>query len=116
MSTADLESDQISLAASSLMPRSTSRSRNQTRSRAASIAPKYSASALLSDTDFCVFSHLVNGYAGAPDSARMVNTFHGALLALRMRWYGEWVPSKANIADILTRLEHYHELITHVCR
>ena len=36
--------------------------------------------------------------------------FHLAVLALDMEWYGEWVPSKANIADIMTRPERYHEL------
>ena len=55
-------------------------------------------------------SHMVNGYAGQPDSARTVNLFHLALLALRCEWWGEWVPSKANIADIMTRPERFHEL------
>ena len=37
--------------------------------------------------------------------------FHAALIALRMRWWGEWVPSKANIADIMTRPGRFHELL-----
>ena len=55
-------------------------------------------------------SHLVNGYAGQPDSARIVNVFHVAVMALRMRWWGEWIPSAANIADIMTRPERFAEL------
>ena len=55
-------------------------------------------------------SHLVNGYAGQPDSARMVNLFHVAVAALGMQWWGEWIPSKANIADIMTRPERFHLL------
>ena len=55
-------------------------------------------------------SHLVNGYANQPDSARVVNLFHAAIIALKMQWWGEWVPSKANIADIMTRLERLTEL------
>ena len=54
-------------------------------------------------------SHLVNGYASAPDSARLVNMFHIALLALDIEWWGEWVPSKANIADLLTRPDRFEE-------
>ena len=50
-------------------------------------------------------SHLINGYANKPDSARLVNMFHLALIALDIEWYGEWVPSKANVADLLTRPE-----------
>ena len=55
-------------------------------------------------------SHMVNGYAGQPDSARLVNAFHVAIMALEMSWYGEWVPSKANPADIMTRPERFEEL------
>ena len=51
-----------------------------------------------------------NGYAGQPDSARIVNVFHVAVMALQMRWWGEWVPSAANIADIMTRPERFAEL------
>ena len=56
-------------------------------------------------------SNLVNGYSGKPDMARLVNMFHIALLALNVEWYGEWCPSKANIADIMTRPERFHELL-----
>ena len=27
-----------------------------------------------------------------------------------MQWWGEWIPSKAKIADIMTRPERFHEL------
>ena len=53
-------------------------------------------------------SAMINGYSGKPDLAHMVNMFHAALIALDMRWYGEWVPSKANIT---TRPERFHELL-----
>ena len=56
-------------------------------------------------------SHLVNGYASKPDSARIVNMFHAALIAFDIEWWGEWVPSKANIADIMTRPERFAELL-----
>ena len=55
-------------------------------------------------------SHLVNGYAGQPDSAKLVNAFHAAVIALRLQWWGEWIPSKANIADIMTRIDRIKEL------
>ena len=50
-------------------------------------------------------SALVNGYSGKPDLARLVNLFHVATIALGCEWWGEWVPSKANLADIPTRAE-----------
>ena len=56
-------------------------------------------------------SHLINGCAGQPDSAKIVNVFHAALIALRMRWWGERISSKANIADIMTRPGRFHELL-----
>jgi hypothetical protein len=56
-------------------------------------------------------SNLVNGYAGQPDMARLVCMFHLALIALGCDWYGEWVPSKANLGDIMTRPERFHELL-----
>ena len=55
-------------------------------------------------------SGLVNGYANKADMARMVNLFHVALIALDIEWYGEWVPSLANVSDILTRDDRMHEL------
>ena len=33
-----------------------------------------------------------------------------ALIALDIKWYGEWFPSKANVADIMTRETRFHEL------
>ena len=36
--------------------------------------------------------------------------FHLALLALDVEWYGEWVPSDANLADIMTRPIRFWEL------
>ena len=61
-------------------------------------------------------SNLVNGYSGKADVARLVNMFHVALLALGCEWYGEWVPSKANLADIMTRPERFHELEAGIAR
>jgi hypothetical protein len=55
-------------------------------------------------------SNMVNGYARMEDMAELVNLFHLALMALDVEWYGEWVPSKANIADIMTRPDRFHEL------
>ena len=46
--------------------------------------------------------NMVNGYSGKPDMAALVNMFHLAIMALDVEWYGEWVPSKANIADIVS--------------
>ena len=43
--------------------------------------------------------------------ARLVCMLHVALLALGCDWYGEWIPSKANLADIMTRPERMHELM-----
>ena len=54
-------------------------------------------------------SHFVNGYAGEPDSAALVNMFHVAILALNIEWWGEWVPSKANPADLRTRPDRFAE-------
>ena len=48
---------------------------------------------------------MVNGYSGKADMARLTNLFHLALVALNVDWYGEWVPSEANVADLMTRPE-----------
>ena len=48
-------------------------------------------------------SHLVHGYASAADCARLVNTFHLLVSALRCDVWFEWVPSKANCADLPSR-------------
>ena len=86
---------------------------------AAAIAAFYSHPALFARRRVIHFvdnvgslSHLVNGYANAPDSARLVNMFHAALLALDIEWWGEWIPSKANIADMLTRRDRHAEFFT----
>ena len=57
MSTADLESDHSTHGPSHLAPRSTSKSRSHRMSRAAIMAPKYSASALLNDTERCILEN-----------------------------------------------------------
>ena len=56
-------------------------------------------------------SNLVNGYATKPDMARLINLFDAALIAFGIDWYGEWVPSDANVADIMTRPERMHDLM-----
>ena len=48
-------------------------------------------------------SALVHGYAGKPDLAKLVNVFYLQLNALRSSVYLEYVPSKANIADLPSR-------------
>ena len=48
-------------------------------------------------------SALVNGYAGKPDLAKMVNAFFLQMAGLRAHVYFDWVPSKANIADLPSR-------------
>ena len=55
-------------------------------------------------------SALVHGYASKPDMARLVNLFHAQLVALECWFYGEWVPSKANPADVPTRPDRWHEI------
>ena len=59
-------------------------------------------------------SALVHGYAKKEDMARMVNAFHLAATALDVDFYHEWVPSKANVADIPTRPDRMHEIPSHV--
>ena len=46
---------------------------------------------------------LVHGYAGKPDLAKIVNVFYLQAAALRTSVYLDWVPSKANIADLPSR-------------
>ena len=48
-------------------------------------------------------SALVHGYSGKPDLATMVNAFYLQLTGLRSAVYFEYVPSKANIADLPSR-------------
>jgi hypothetical protein len=48
-------------------------------------------------------SALVHGYAGKPDLAKSVNVFYLQMLELRSSVYFDYVPSKANIADLPSR-------------
>ena len=48
-------------------------------------------------------SALVHGYAGKPDLAKSVNVFYLQMSALRASVYFDFVPSKANIADLPSR-------------
>ena len=83
----------------------------------AAIAVYYTLPALLADRavihfidNFAALSALVHGYASKPDLARLVNLFHAQVAALRCLFYGDWVPSKANPADVPTRDERTHEV------
>ena len=48
-------------------------------------------------------SSLLNGYSSKPDAARLCNLFHLFAAAIGCSIYFEWVPSKANIADLPSR-------------
>ena len=48
-------------------------------------------------------SALVHGYSGKPDLAKSVNVFYLQMLAFRASVYFDYVPSKANIADLPSR-------------
>ena len=48
-------------------------------------------------------SALVHGYSGKPDLAKQVNVFYLQMLSLRSAVYFDYVPSKANIADLPSR-------------
>ena len=48
-------------------------------------------------------SALVHGYAGKPDLAKATNVFHMQLVGMRTSAYLDYVPSKANIADLPSR-------------
>ena len=83
----------------------------------AAIAVYYTLPALLADRavihfidNFAALSALVHGYASKPDLARLVNLFHAQIAALHCLFYGDWVPSKANPADVPTRAERAHEV------
>jgi len=60
--------------------------------------------------NFAALSALVHGYASKPDLARLVNIFHAQLAGIRSWFFGDWVPSKANPADVPTRPERFHEM------
>lgn len=53
-------------------------------------------------------SAMVNGYASKADCAILVNTFHEAVLRLRVYLWAEWVPSAANIGDWPSRPGKVH--------
>ena len=48
-------------------------------------------------------SAFVHGYSGKPDLAKMVNAFYLQCAGLRASVYFDYVPSKANIADLPSR-------------
>ena len=48
-------------------------------------------------------SALVHGYAGKPELAKSVNIFYLQMIGLRASVYFDYVPSKANIADLPSR-------------
>ena len=50
-------------------------------------------------------SAFVNGYSGKPDLAKAVNIFYLQLVGLRATAYLDYVPSKANIADLPSRMQ-----------
>ena len=50
-------------------------------------------------------SNLVHGYASRPDCGRLTNAYHLMLADLRCKVWLEWVPSKANVADLPSRDE-----------
>ena len=82
----------------------------------AAIAVYYTLPTLLADRavihfidNFAALSALVHGYASKPDLSRLVNLFHAQIAALRCRFFGDWVPSKANPSDVPTRVERLHE-------
>ena len=51
-------------------------------------------------------SAFVHGYVGKEDLAQLVNVYHMTAAALRARTYLDYVPSKANIADLPSRGEY----------
>ena len=48
-------------------------------------------------------SSLLHGYSSKPDAARLCNLFHLYAAAIGCSIYFEWVPSKANLADLPSR-------------
>ena len=48
-------------------------------------------------------SSLLHGYSSKPDAARLCNLFHLFAAAIGCSIYFEWVPTKANIADLPSR-------------
>ena len=52
-----------------------------------------------------VISALTKGYSRAPDSVRIFHVFKAFCLGLGVSIWFQWVPSKANIADLPSRSE-----------
>ena len=50
-------------------------------------------------------SAFVHSYVGKEDLAPLLNVFHTTAAALRAQTYLDWVPSKANMADLPSRGE-----------
>ena len=48
-------------------------------------------------------SAFVHGYSGKPELTKAVNDFYLQMIGLRASVYLDWVPSKANIADLPSR-------------
>ena len=48
-------------------------------------------------------SNLVHGYASRADCGRLTNAFHLSVARLRCSVWLDWVPSKANVADLPSR-------------
>ena len=46
---------------------------------------------------------IVKGYSGAPDSARLLHAFKAYAFGFGVDPWFQWVPSKANIADMPSR-------------
>ena len=59
-------------------------------------------------------STLVHGYSGKADLAKMANVLYLQLAGLRTSVYFDYVPSKANIADLPSR--RMFELLAHELR
>ena len=52
-----------------------------------------------------VIAALTKGYSRAPDSVRILHVFKAFCLGLGVSIWFQWVPSKANIADLPSRSE-----------
>ena len=55
-------------------------------------------------------SAIINGYSSRPEMAQLVNLYHVARAALRSVFWSAYVASKANLADIPTRMERESEI------
>ena len=52
-------------------------------------------------------SAVVHGYARVDDLAAITSAIHLTAAGLHTSMYADWVPSKANIADLPSRGSHY---------